>query len=282
MFEGYLAGPGQTTPAVDEHGWFHTGDWGSLDELGRITFHGRLKDMLKIGGENVAAVELESFLASHPAVGIVQVVGVPDDHLAEVAAAFVEVAPGAELDRGPAHRVLPGRDRELQDSALRPLHRRVADVGHEDPEGQAPRAAARRARGRLDERGAAVDDQLGAGHVAGEVAREEEDRERNLARVRTVSERDIRTAAARGARHARRLHATGKDSVDADPRGCERLRQRPRRVDHPGLAGAVGDQAVGVRHGRRDRRDVDDRSALALLDQPPRDDLRAEQRGRSD
>ena len=100
MFEGYLAGPGQTTPAVDEYGWFHTGDWGSLDELGRITFHGRLKDMLKIGGENVAAVELESFLASHPAVGIVQVVGVPDDHLAEVAAAFVEVAPGAELTEG--------------------------------------------------------------------------------------------------------------------------------------------------------------------------------------
>ena len=97
MFEGYLAGPGQTTAAVDEEGWFHTGDWGSLDELGRISYHGRLKDMLKIGGENVAAVELESFLASHPAVAIVQVVGVPDDHLVEVAAAFVELAPGAEL-----------------------------------------------------------------------------------------------------------------------------------------------------------------------------------------
>jgi acyl-CoA synthetase (AMP-forming)/AMP-acid ligase II len=97
MFEGYLAGPGQTTPAVDEDGWFHTGDWGSLDELGRISYHGRLKDMLKIGGENVAAVELESFLASHPSVGIVQVVGVPDDHLVEVAAAFVELSPGSEL-----------------------------------------------------------------------------------------------------------------------------------------------------------------------------------------
>src|SRR4051794_7308692 len=97
MFEGYLAGPGQETDAVDEDGWFHTGDWGSLDELGRITYHGRLKDMLKIGGENVAAVELESFLASHPAVAIVQVVGVPDDHLVEVAAAFVELTPGAEL-----------------------------------------------------------------------------------------------------------------------------------------------------------------------------------------
>jgi fatty-acyl-CoA synthase len=97
MFEGYLAGPGQETDAVDEDGCFHTGDWGSLDELGRITYHGRLKDMLKIGGENVAAVELESFLASHPAVAIVQVVGVPDDHLVEVAAAFVELTPGAEL-----------------------------------------------------------------------------------------------------------------------------------------------------------------------------------------
>jgi fatty-acyl-CoA synthase len=96
MFEGYLAGHGQTDAAVDEDGWFHTGDWGSLDELGRITFHGRLKDMLKIGGENVAALELESFLASHPAVGIVQVVGVPDDRLVEVAAAFVELTPGAE------------------------------------------------------------------------------------------------------------------------------------------------------------------------------------------
>jgi fatty-acyl-CoA synthase len=96
MFEGYLAGPGQTDLAVDGQGWFHTGDWGSLDELGRIHFHGRLKDMLKIGGENVAAVELESFLASHPAVGLVQVVGVPDDRLDEVPAAFVELAPGAE------------------------------------------------------------------------------------------------------------------------------------------------------------------------------------------
>ena len=60
-------------------------------------YHGRLKDMLKIGGENVAAVELESFLASHPAVGIVQVVGVPDDRLVEVAAAFVELAPGGDV-----------------------------------------------------------------------------------------------------------------------------------------------------------------------------------------
>ncbi len=106
MFEGYIPGPptacdspsqaSSTPPAVDADGWFHTGDWGSLDELGRIGFHGRLKDMLKIGGENVAALEIESFLAAHPAVGVVQVVGVPDDRLEEVAAAFVQLAPGAE------------------------------------------------------------------------------------------------------------------------------------------------------------------------------------------
>ena len=89
--------PGRRRRPSTRSGWFHTGDWGSLDELGRISYHGRLKDMLKIGGENVAAVELESFLASHPAVAIVQVVGVPDDHLVEVAAAFVELSPGAEL-----------------------------------------------------------------------------------------------------------------------------------------------------------------------------------------
>ena len=56
------------------------------------------------------AVELESFLAAHPAVAIVQVVGVPDDHLEEVAAAFVELSPGAEASRIRADRVLPRPD----------------------------------------------------------------------------------------------------------------------------------------------------------------------------
>jgi acyl-CoA synthetase (AMP-forming)/AMP-acid ligase II len=53
--------------------------------------------MLKVGGENVAAIEVESFLSNHPAVKMAQVVGVPDDRLLEVAAAFIELAPGAAL-----------------------------------------------------------------------------------------------------------------------------------------------------------------------------------------
>jgi fatty-acyl-CoA synthase len=53
--------------------------------------------MLKVGGENVAAVEIEDFLARHPAVGIVQVVGAADARYLEVPAAFIQVAPGATL-----------------------------------------------------------------------------------------------------------------------------------------------------------------------------------------
>jgi len=78
----------------DVSGWFHTGDRGSLDASGRLRFLGRLKDMLKVGGENVAPAEIEAHLGLHPAVKLVQVVGVPDDRLEEVPAAFVELKPG--------------------------------------------------------------------------------------------------------------------------------------------------------------------------------------------
>ena len=63
----------------------------------QIMFYGRTKDMLKVGGENVAAAEIETFLARHPAVKLAQVVGVPDERLGEVAAAFIETADGATV-----------------------------------------------------------------------------------------------------------------------------------------------------------------------------------------
>jgi len=50
--------------------------------------------MLKVGGENVAPAEIESYLSTHPAVKMVQAVGIPDDRLVEVAAVFVELKPG--------------------------------------------------------------------------------------------------------------------------------------------------------------------------------------------
>jgi fatty-acyl-CoA synthase len=96
-FDGYYRNEEQTRAAIDDEGFFHTGDLCSIDAEGRVTYHGRIKDMLKVGGENVAAIEVESFLANHPAVKMAQVVGVPDARLLEVAAAFIELAPGATL-----------------------------------------------------------------------------------------------------------------------------------------------------------------------------------------
>ncbi len=95
LFEGYYKSPEKTAEVFDADGWFHTGDRCAVDADGFVSYHGRIKDMLKVGGENVAALEVESFLSSHPAVQLVQVVGVPDETLLEVVAAFIQLRPGA-------------------------------------------------------------------------------------------------------------------------------------------------------------------------------------------
>ncbi|NIJ33266.1 AMP-binding protein [Sphingomonas oligoaromativorans] len=94
MLKGYYNAP-EKSAEVLRGGWFHTGDIGSFDESGHIMFHGRTKDMLKVGGENVAAAEIESMLQTHPAVKLAQVVGIPDPRYVEVPAAFVELVAGA-------------------------------------------------------------------------------------------------------------------------------------------------------------------------------------------
>ncbi len=93
MLKGYYNAPEKTAEALRD-GWFHTGDVGSIDADGNVMFHGRTKDMLKVGGENVAAAEIEAMLQSHPAVKLAQVVGLPDTRYVEVPAAFVELVDG--------------------------------------------------------------------------------------------------------------------------------------------------------------------------------------------
>ena len=95
--EGYWRDPGKTSETIDTDGWLHTGDRGSIDENGSLHYLGRLKEMLKVGGENVAPAEVEAVLATHPAVKLTQVVGMPDPRLVEVVAAFVELLPRAEV-----------------------------------------------------------------------------------------------------------------------------------------------------------------------------------------
>ena len=96
LMEGYYRDPEKTAATLDKDGWLHTGDLYLRREDGSLVFNGRLKDMLKVGGENVAAIEIESFLCEHPCVAIAEVVGKPDPRLDEVPVAFVELRPGKQ------------------------------------------------------------------------------------------------------------------------------------------------------------------------------------------
>lgn len=97
VFAGYHKSPEKNAESFVD-GWFRTGDLCSVTERGAVCYHGRIKDMLKVGGENVAALEIESHLAKHPAVQLAQVIGRADDRLQEVPVAFVELNPGTQAD----------------------------------------------------------------------------------------------------------------------------------------------------------------------------------------
>jgi acyl-CoA synthetase (AMP-forming)/AMP-acid ligase II len=96
---GYYKKPEETVAAYTDDGWFRTGDAGCWTDRGYLRFLGRYKDMLKVGGENVDAAEVEQFLAGHEDIEQAQVVGVPDPRLSEVGCAFIVPKPGAVLDQ---------------------------------------------------------------------------------------------------------------------------------------------------------------------------------------
>ncbi len=96
-FSHYYKDMKATEETIIEGGWIRTGDRGKLDDEGWLYYLGRLKDMLKVGGENVAASEIEFFLSQHPQVKMVQVIGAYDKRLDEVPVAFVERTPGATV-----------------------------------------------------------------------------------------------------------------------------------------------------------------------------------------
>ena len=98
IMRGYFDKPIDTAAALGPDGWLRTGDLGRLGEDGRLEFLGRAKDLVRVGGENVAPAEVEDTLHRHPAIRQAAVVGVPDPRLVEVVAAFVVPNDGAEPD----------------------------------------------------------------------------------------------------------------------------------------------------------------------------------------
>jgi fatty-acyl-CoA synthase len=89
VMRGYYNNPEANAKAFTADGWLRTGDLGELTADGRLRMSGRLKDVFRVGGENVAPAEVEEVLLAHPAVETAQVIGVPDVRLGEVACAYV-------------------------------------------------------------------------------------------------------------------------------------------------------------------------------------------------
>ena len=94
---GYFNNPEATENAVDEHGFFHTGDVAYYDDEGYFYIVDRKKDMFISGGENVYPAEIEKVLYQHPAVHMCAVIGLPDEKWGEVGKACVVLKPGQSV-----------------------------------------------------------------------------------------------------------------------------------------------------------------------------------------
>ncbi|EME43928.1 hypothetical protein DOTSEDRAFT_171858 [Dothistroma septosporum NZE10] len=100
---GYLDNPTATAETFDEHGFFHTGDVGRFDDEGFIHIEDRIKEMIKVRGQQVAPAELEDVLQGHEDVEDCAVLGIPDDYSDEKPKAYVvlrsDIKPSQELGR---------------------------------------------------------------------------------------------------------------------------------------------------------------------------------------
>jgi fatty-acyl-CoA synthase len=93
---GYYALPEETAATVDEDGWLHMGDVGTMDERGYLAITGRARDMIIRGGMNLYPAEIEGALTDHPAIETAAVIGVPDERWGEQVGAVLRVRSGHE------------------------------------------------------------------------------------------------------------------------------------------------------------------------------------------
>jgi fatty-acyl-CoA synthase len=93
VMRGYHDEPERTAEAIDADGWLHTQDLISVDNEGYVTYVGRIKAMLKVGGENVAVEEVENRIRRFPGVSECCVIGIPDRRKQEIGRAYVVADP---------------------------------------------------------------------------------------------------------------------------------------------------------------------------------------------
>ena len=97
IMRGYYNQPEKTAEAIDEAGWLHSGDLGTMDENGYVRITGRLKDMIIRGGENIYPREIEDFLFTHPKIAEAAVFGIPSEFFGEEVMAWIQLHEGVTL-----------------------------------------------------------------------------------------------------------------------------------------------------------------------------------------
>jgi cyclohexanecarboxylate-CoA ligase len=98
LFSGYVKNAEATAASFTRDGWFRTGDLASMDAAGNVKLSGRIKELINRGGIKFNPSELETAIATHPAVAQVAIAPVPDNILGERAACFVTLHPNASFD----------------------------------------------------------------------------------------------------------------------------------------------------------------------------------------
>ena len=96
LMKGYDGDPAGTAMVIQPDGWLKTGDLGVMRDDGCLRITGRSRDVIIRGGENIYPREVEEFLYTHPKVGEVQVVGIPNQRLGEIVVAWIRLRPGQE------------------------------------------------------------------------------------------------------------------------------------------------------------------------------------------
>ena len=110
VFTGYYNAPEENEKTFDKDGFFRTGDLAMKDESGNIILTGRIKEMIKRGGESIITVEIENLIIQHPDVAAVAVIGMPDPVMGEKACAYIQSKPGAKLTFDEIISFLKGKD----------------------------------------------------------------------------------------------------------------------------------------------------------------------------
>ena len=109
IMDGYWGDPEATAATIDADGFLHTGDLGSMARDGICRIHGRHRDLIIRGGENIYPIEIENALMQHEAVDKAAIIGLPDERLGEIVGAVVMLLPGADADEAALHAHLSSR-----------------------------------------------------------------------------------------------------------------------------------------------------------------------------